>query len=253
MKFNIVRLFFWLSVILVIVVTGYMVCQSPGNWLLTIAVLLIAAWTLDATILRPPSIWIANPDELGLSDLIFFLYNQDGIDVPRDYLLQMHALIGNTGGKQAVITRAKVVGFKTKEGKKFCLSERPVDVGGHIYTTWISYQNAGNGANFDRRLDPPPFILPPHDVLIIRFRYRGGIDWSNRWTLEALKSFYDGIAIAPEFATIEITFRWGKNKKTVKKDVAIDVDQHQEYTSKLRSITSDFTHMPNVQEQGITD
>lgn len=256
MKYNLPRLFLWTSVLVVVYLTARIVCQSLGdwgNWLLTVAVLVLAAWTLDSTLLKPPSIWIETPDELGTEDIIYYIYENNGVMIPRDYLFQLHALIGNTGGKQAVITKVRVTGFKTIEGGSAYLSERAVDIGGHLYNTWISYSNAGNGANFDRRLDPPPYTLQPHDVLIVRFRYRGGIDWSNRWNLESLRSFYNRVSSAPELATIEITFRWGKNKKVVKKDVAIKVLQHDEYVSQLCSITDDFTNRPDVPEQQIRD
>lgn len=246
------RVLLWFTVLLVIPATAGWIWHTSGDWgtwLLTVTVLCIAAWHLDASLLTPPDIWISRPDELGHTDLIFFLYEHEGFQVPRDYLLQLHALLGNMGGKQTVITSIKITAFKTSDGETVNLPDLSAEIGGHMYSTWTSWREMGS--SFDRRIDPPPFVLAPNDILIVRFRGRRGIDWGTRWTLDRLRAHHTALAAAPAEAIIEVIYRWGRHKKVVTKGIPIEVAQHEQYVNQLRILTSNFTTLPNFPERPI--
>jgi hypothetical protein len=247
------RLLFWIAAIAVVVGTGLWVGYTQGDWgtwALTASVLVVAALTLDAMVLHPPRLWISKPDELGYTDLIFYLYDHEGHRVPVDYLLQLHVLLGNTGGKKAVITRVQVTGFKGPSGENIHLPELPKTIGGHHYSTWTSWRDIS--PSFDRRAVPPPFMLAPNEVLVLRFRGRRGIDWSTKWDLEKLRSYHEALLIEPTTAVVDVTYRWGRYVKTIKKEIQVVVAQHDEYVEQLRQLTSDFTALPAVPEQRVS-
>lgn len=249
-----VRLLFWIGVFAIALKTGLWVYPNPGNWgnwIMNVAVLFVAAGTLDAMVMQPPRLWISKPDELGYTDLIFYLFQHDGRRIPREYLLQFHVLLGNTGGKKAIITRVQVTGFKGQSRESIHLPEMPQTIGGQHYSTWRSWRDIGGGS-FDRREVPPPFILAPNEVLVLRFRGRRGIDWSARWDLEKLRSYHEALLIEPTTAVVEVTYRWGRHVKTIKKEIQVVVTQHKEYVEQLRQLTSDFTALPAVPEQRVS-
>lgn len=248
-----IRLIFWIAVIAIVLLTGLWVGHTQGDWgtwALTVAVLVVTALTLNAMVLHPPRLWISKPDELGYTDLIFYLYEHEGRRVPRDYLLQLHVLLGNTGGKKTIITRVQVTAFKGQSGESIHLPELPKIIGGQHYSTWISWRDID--WNFDRREAPPPFMLAPNEVLVLRFRGRRGIDWSARWDLEKLRSYYEALMIEPTTAVVDVTYRWGRHVKTVKKEIQVVIAQHAEYVEQLRQLTNDFTALPAVPEQPVS-
>lgn len=246
------RLPFWIAVASVVVVTGLWVDHVQGDWgtwTLTVAVLGVAALTLDATVLQPPRLWISKPEELGYSDLIFYLHEHEGRRIPSDYLLQLHVLVGNTGGKKAIITKVQVTGFKGRSGGVFHLPELPKEIGGQHYSTWTSWRDIGR--SFDRREVPPPFILAPNEVLVLRFRGRRGVDWSARWDLDKLRDFHSALLVEPTTAIVEVTYRWGRHRKTINHEVPVEVAQHDEYVEQLRALTDGFSTSPDVPEQRV--
>ena len=98
---------------------------------------------------------------------------------------------------------------------------------------------------------PPPFVLAPNDVLVLRFRGRRGIDWGPNWDLDRLKAFSDALSREPAKAVIEVKYRWGRRLRTLIREVPVSVAQHGGYVDQLTNLTNGFTHMPKVKEQAV--
>jgi len=242
------RFVFWFIIVLIILGTGFLIADW-GNWTLTIAVLIVTALAFDLSFLRPPKLWISKPDELEISDLIFFLYEENDQIIPRDFLFQLHILLGNTGGTKSIITKVQITSVKDQNGKILDFPELPKRIEGRQYSRQIIWENQKQ--SFNPKETPPPFVLLPNDVLLLRFRDRRGIEWGKKWDIEKIAAFYKNVSIKPSHVTVEVTYRWGRDVKTISKDVPLIVEQHEKYLKQLLNLTNDFSILPAIPERDI--
>jgi hypothetical protein len=217
--------------------------------ILTIVVMAIALATLYFTANRPAELQIDGFDEAGLSDLIFFIYE----GVPRDFLLQQHVAVANIGHRQAVLTSIHISAFLASDGTTVELPQVPVPLGGAIYSVRHIYLEDGRGGTaMHRELIHPPFGIAPHDVVVIRFRCRRSLAWSQEDdSLETVRAWHTAVAAPITAAALELTYR--RAGKTVRKQtsVPLNVEQQREYADLLESLTRGFTTWPNVEQQVI--
>ena len=72
--------------------------------------------------------------ELGIDDLIFYVYpNQstDSVAVPRDFLLQLHVAVANIGGRKLVLSALRLTHFSDEEGHSIALPDTPMPLNAH--------------------------------------------------------------------------------------------------------------------------
>ena len=255
------RLVLWIVILVIVGASGWIVSPTGddlGVWLLSVSVLLVAMVTLDFVAPTPARLLVERQGELGLTDLIFFVYPQpappDATQVPRDYLLQMHVAVTNIGGRKAVLSRLTIDHFVTESGRKLHL---PEGVKGPISAhQWVQQRVSTNlfaGPPAPAAYQSaPPFTLDPDDVITLRFRMRRGIDWSDRWTLEGTKAFADDLA--DRFTGVEgtLVYRSGHRLITTSWSSPIEVAQQYLYRNLLKDFTSQFKEMPDIETQPIS-
>ena len=214
--------------------------------LLAVAVALL---TLKYVAPRPARVLVMRQDELGFSDLIFYMYQSGDQQVPRDYLLQLHVAVANVGGRKAVVSKVEIDTFHGSDRSPRQLPDAPTAIRASQF-----YQQHGwrNHKYFTENVSRSgPWLLEPGDVITLRFRARRGIDWSARWTLASLRSF--GESVEQEFVAASgcVTWREGRHTNLDRFEVAVESVQQHEYVNALREITQEFTIRPSVDEQRI--
>lgn len=223
-----------------------------GNWLVSIAVLIVAAITLETAAPTPGRIVVERQDELGLSDLIFYVYPQparaDEQQIPRDYLLQLHVAVSNVGRRKAVLSRLELLWFITASGKRIHL---PEGVKGAIHAhRWYQARATSNvlagPPHPVAHQQGPPFTLEPDDVETLRFRMRRGVDWTDRWSLERLNDYAEALSEPVVGAEGEFVYRRGAKVVRGTWRVDLSVEQQMLYVQLLRELTENFTIMPEI-------
>jgi hypothetical protein len=201
-------------------------------------------------------------DELGLDDLIFYVYEEGepSTRVPRDFLLQLHVAVSNVGGRKAVLSKLELTAFLDAQ-------KCSIDIG-LVPTKAIQYSTRelrtitlavlrGQHNNFERFSTseefPGPFLLIPDDVITLRLRARGGIDWAERWTLEALESLGSALKREISYARLVATYRRGDEAVTQTFDVRLQVLQQSMYKEALESVTDCYKTRPNFDIRTVTD
>src|SRR5207248_10777623 len=121
---------------------------------------------------------------------IFYVYQEvaDGrqLQVPRDFLLQLHVTLVNVGGRKAVLSSVKLADLQDSGGARIQLDELPMPIQAHQLVSRRYWTIQGLAQELQEV--PPPFTLEPDDAVTLRFRVRRGIDWSPRWGLQPLKA-----------------------------------------------------------------
>jgi hypothetical protein len=224
----------------------------------TIAVFAIAFATLLATLPAPAQLWIERQHELGIDDVIFYIYDEPPLgQVPRDILFQVHIAVANMGGRKAVLSVLRVDAILDGSGKALELPEFNLPVNAQRVQQGAGWRIVDNVMHKHNYLEfiPGPYVLDPDDVITMRLRARHGIDWSANWSLDKLKAFHDALNNRPIKAIrISATFRYANRLRTVPFDINnISVLQQQQYVDELRLVTKDFTTLPNAQPRAITD
>ena len=191
-------------------------------------------------------------DEAGLTDLLFFIYPQpnpkDEQQIPRDYLLQLHVAVSNLGGRKAVLSSIAIDGFRSENGTTVQLPGGPRNGG----TQWVQHAGWINGTFVSENMNVPgPYILEPDDVIVIRFRTRRGIDWTSRWTTDALHEFC--VPLRSPIVSASGTMVWRRAGEVVRDHftVRMEVTQQAEYVHLVDQLTQSFTVLPTVPEQPI--
>src|SRR2546428_11901101 len=128
--------YFWLAVALGVVLLGISVRSAQSahmDWAgyqLTGAVVSLAFATLLATLPSPAQLWIERQHELGVDDVIFYIYDEHPVgQVPRDILFQVHIAVANMGGRKAVLSVLQVEAVLDGAGKPFDIPGFTLPVG----------------------------------------------------------------------------------------------------------------------------
>jgi hypothetical protein len=256
--------YFWLGVavsILFLVISVLSATSGHVDWAgyqFTIAVFAIAFATLLATLPAPAQLWIERQHELGVDDVIFYIYNEPPVgQVPRDILFQVHIAVANMGGRKAVLSVLRVDAILDSSGSAFELPEFNLPVNAQRVQQGAGWRIVDNVMHKHNYLEfiPGPYVLDPDDVITMRLRARPGIDWSANWSLEKLKAFHQALNNRPITAIrISAIFRYANRLRNAKFDIkSISVLQQQQYVDELQRVTNDFTTLPNAQYRAITD
>jgi hypothetical protein len=245
-----------------------MVSAAASGWeiagvALSIAVLLVAASTLWFTYPKPAKLDVDRLSEMDrfTADLLFFLFPWPNPDPPPGdpgaYLLQLRVAVANVGRRKAVLSTIAIEDFTTSSGKTMFL---PESVQGPLWgtrrTQQIAYDAIGR-PNVQEVSMPGPVVLGPDDVVVVTFRSRRGIDWSDRWDLEKLRSYYDDLKEPIVSARIQVLWRrvsWRRSAMEVRRDdftVDLKVLNQEEYVDAIRERTSDFTVRPAIESSPI--
>ena len=250
----------WGGVVGVCIASGIVVARSDGdvgNWLISVAVLVVAAIALEAVLPSHGRLLVERQEELDLSDLIFYVYPQPAEagqrQVPRDYLLQLHVAIANVGKRKVVLSRLTIESFLTESGNRIHL---PEGVQGPIRAhRWTQSRTSGNlfagPPHPVAHQEGPPFTFEPDDVETLRFRMRRGIDWAPKWTLDKLREYAELLADPIVGVEGEITYRRGRKVVRQTWSTPIRVTQQDLYVRLIGEITRDFTDLPEVPHQSI--
>jgi hypothetical protein len=243
------RHWYWALVLLACGLASGLASRGNGDpvaMILSIAVLIITAVTLSYVVPTPAVIWVDPHDELELSDLIFYVTPQPAVpgdqQIPRDILLQLHVAVSNTGGRKAVLSSGQLTAFLDENGNMIKLPEVPIPLRAERYGV-INRYTAGNEM-LEVMSDPGPWVLEPDDVITLRFRFRRGIDWSDRWNLEELRRIYDGYMTDVRSVTVQAVYRKGRTAEHRNFRIPIKVEQQKLYTQCLKEVTADFTVRP---------
>ncbi len=213
-----------------------------GIFVLTLAVLLVAAVTLFAVLARPAELWVERQAELGLDDLIFF-----GHEPPTEFLLQLHVAAANVG---ALFLDA----FTDDQGREVRPHQLPMPLQAQIARQVMRQGLDASGRPFREitvEASRPPVILDPDDVITLRFRARRGIDWSDHWTLDEITKLAASLEGQIARAKLRALFRQGR--KVVRRTFEVDVQVvgQRAYVDALRRLTEDFTVRPQIERQHI--
>lgn len=220
---------------------------------ISVPILVIAAATLWYTVPQRARLCVDRLDEADLTDLIFYIYPQPNPrgeqQVPRDYLLQLHVAVSNLGGRKAVLSSITIEGFRTESGDTVHLPGATATIGG---MQWIQRTGWLNSSRvFENMNVPGPYILEPDDVIVLRFRTRRGIDWTSRWTTDALREFCE--PLRSPIVSASGTMVWRRAGEVVRDHftVRMEVTQQAEYVHLVDQLTQSFTILPTVPEQPI--
>lgn len=222
--------------------------QEVATVELSIPILIISAITLYFSIPKAAKIKVERLTELNVSDLIFYitpaLAHDQVLAHPDPYLFQLQVAVSNLGDRKAIISSIQIDGFKNEMGNVIHLPEATRIIGG---MRWSPQSGFINGQPHFQNLNmPPPYILEGDDVIVIRFRSRRGIDWSSRWTIEAIEEFAKPLQnpIVEAFGSI----MWRKSGGIVKGNfkIPLKVEQQTEYYAAIKDLTQDFTVRPDI-------
>jgi len=215
-----------------------------GAYWLTVPVLAVATATLIATLPRPARLIVQRQDELGLDDLIFFLVDDQGQQIPRDFLLQLHVAVINVGGRNAVLSTLNLTQFFDASGSPVAVPELPMVLSAQMARQTQTYGNQGLMVQVD--LIPGPYVLEPDDVITLRFRARRGIDWQPGWTLNRIQQLAEGLARPIASCNVRAVYRRGHEVLTPDFRLAVRTVQQAIYADALTTLTGAFTHMPQA-------
>lgn len=226
--------------------------QEIATVALSIPILSVALLTLRYTVPRPARLTVDRLDEAGLTDLIFYIYPlQDdperGEVQPGDYLLQLHVAVANLGDRKAVLSIIRIDGFHNSAGEIVHLPGAPHTIEGARWVQRMGWR--GGQFHHENMSEPGPYVLDPDDVIVMRFRVRPGIDWSDRWTLDSLRAFCDPLSdpLCSAFGTV--IWRRAGVVVTERFEVSLVVEQQDKYVRQVKDLTQDFTQIPDLPER----
>lgn len=214
------------------------------------ATLLVTAITLYNVVPQPARLLVFDQPELEYTDLIFYVYPQPAqpseIQVPRDFVVQVHVAVTNVGGRKAVLSKLKLMAFLSASGDECRLPDVPMPLEGRLFTTRQT-SSFPTGVDFRTEERPPPFVLDPDDVITLRFRSRRGVDWGNpKWTPSSLEQFADALATPISMARVLATYRSRDKLISDEFVVPVSVSQQDLYVELLHSLTAEFTETPDI-------
>lgn len=236
--------------------------DALGTWLLTVAVFLVALATWLTTAPRPADLWIDPMTREGEAALIFYLVDHPKQGrLPRDVMLHYELALANIGGRKTVLSEVALRSFVDPNGHPLIPASMPLPVHGFVVRQtfiWRDHREPTSGAFYlesfgQREQQSLPVVLEPDDAIVIRFRRRFGIDWSQRWIgsgqLEPVRELAESLSRDLAKAQVTAIFRRGRTLVTKSFTTAIRVEQQQEYASRLEAVTQGFTNFPTVEEQ----
>ncbi len=224
----------------------------------TASVFAIASATLLAALPAPAQLWIERQHELGVDDVLFFIYQEPPVGAtPRDILFQVHVAVANMGGRKAVLSYLKIDRILDTHGNPIEMPNFSLPIQAQRVQQGGGWRTVNNLMSTHRYLEymPGPYVLDPDDVITMRLRARPGIDWSAKWTLVELKAFYDALNNRPiKSIRVTATYRYANRLKSDSFDITdLVVVNQQEYLDALKAITNNFASRPNAPHQAITD
>jgi hypothetical protein len=218
--------------------------EEVATVVLSVPVLAITAATFWLTTPKRAKLVVIRQDELGLDDLVFFIYDEgEWGQVPRDYLLQLHVAVCNVGDRKAVLSGLEIRGFAREDRKTVHLPDAPQVIAAHQYhwqSGWVDGQ-----PHYQSIEHPPPFVLDAGDVITLRFRCRCAIDWSHS-NPDALRRYCEPLGSPIRRAFGEMTWRRGDHLERETFQVEIRATQQEQYLDAVRALTDNFTRAPNV-------
>jgi hypothetical protein len=240
----VVSLFFWVAI-------------GRADWAavaLSLAVLAVAAMPLLTSWASPGKLVVERQRELGLDDLVFFSYPEEGVEgghLPRDVLLQMHVAVMNVGGRTGVLSGLSMEGFLGPGGVAIPTPLMPSLVVAHQYRQWESRILTRGVFEIHSETSIPPFLVEPDAVMTLRLRWRGGIDWSPAWDVGKLREAAESLSLPITGARLLLIYRAGAKvfRKTV--EVAMAVQAQDDYRERLGLVTKSFTQRPAVTPRAI--
>ena len=254
------RYFIWLAAamtILILVYTTWLDHEGVadyGSLVLNVVLLAITATTLRLTIPDRARIWLDRQGELGIDDLLFFVVGDSPEGRPRDILLQLHVAVSNIGGRKAVLSRVELISLLDHHGRSVRLRFGPVRAVEYstrnrwLDTFAVLQGQQNNLQHFSIRDElPGPYSLAPDDVITLRLRARVGIDWSARWSLEALQSYANELERPIERARLAAVYRRGDEVVTDHFEVPVVEKQQAMYLEALRFTSQNLTVRPEME------
>lgn len=229
--------------------------QDWDQVILNIVLLVFTGATVDMAYPRRAILQIDPHVELDRDGLVFFDHAP-----PRDYLIQVHIVVANVGGRQAVLSSVVLDDFLDRDGHPVRPELNSVAVPAHQYVTSVRYAETfvpGVGWNMDRTNNrdeiEPPFKLGPDDVISLRIRGRAGIDWSNRWDIARL----DAVARQLERPIVKVrvvaSFRRGGRLTKQRFTFPIRVSGQAAYARKLNQIVANPAMRNRIEPDPIVD
>ena len=219
------------------------------NTWISLGVLVVALSTLFFSYPRRAKVDISRLDELDTEDLLFFVYPQPNPDndpqIPRDYLLNLQVVVANVGGRKAVISSVSIEEFKRADGQTTYLPEGVQGaIGGSQWTLQFGFVGPGQRV-FQNISSSGPYVLASDDAIVIKFRQRRGIDWSDRWDLSALRGYSE--ALRSPFISARVRVAWRRGREVRRDDFWVDLKvlQHDLYLRDLAEVTQNFTVRPD--------
>lgn len=242
----------FLVVLMAIVLTGLISIQANIGFqslVLDVMPVGLALVTLYYVIPKRASITVERQEELEISDLIFFLYQEDDRRIPRDYMFQLHVAVANLGGRKAIVSKVRLQELLDSEEHVVSLPGCPKTFNAAEYHARSGYRN---GDWFFENVNVPgPWLLDPGDVITLRFRIRRGIDWSESWDLCKLRELCDALSREIIRGRGEVIWREGGKVRVSAFEVPVESVQQWEYVAAVRALTEDFTVRPRIRKWAV--
>ncbi|MDQ6947322.1 MAG: hypothetical protein M3256_13895 [Actinomycetota bacterium] len=221
---------------------------------LSLAVLAVAALPLLTSWASPGRLTVERQRELGLDDLVFFSYPDEGAvggHLPRDVLLQMHVAVMNVGGRTAVLSGLSLEGLLGPGDVSIGTPLLPGLVVAHQYRQWESRLLTRGVFEIHSETSIPPFLVEPDAVMTLRLRWRGGIDWSAAWDIDKLRQAAESLSLPITGARLLLIYRAGPKvfRKTIK--VELSVQAQDDYRQRLGLVTNSFSERPQAAPRSI--
>lgn len=227
---------------------------DPSGLVLGVATLLVTSLTLIFVVPGSARLLVQRQTELANSDLIFYVYPQpargEQQQVPRDFLLQLVVAVINTGGRKGVLSLLELVEFLDSQDRPVRIPEVPSNIGAAMASQESGWSLEG-GRSFRTLSVGPPFVLDPDDVISLRFSCRRGVDWSDRWDLQAIKAIFDSLDRPIASARLRMVYRRGSRVVEERVKVPISVEQQELYRGLLARITQEFLVRPVIKHEPI--
>ena len=174
--------------------------------------------------------------------------------IPRDYLLrELRVVVANVGGRKAVVSSVSIEDFKRADGRTTYLPEGVQGaIGGSQWT--LEYGFVGPGQRVFQNIGRPgPYVLASDDTIVLQFRQRRGIDWTQRWDLPSLREYSE--AMSSPFVSARVRVAWRRGSEVRRDDFWVDLKvlQHGTYLEDLAEVTKDLTVRPDDLEAQVID
>jgi hypothetical protein len=214
------------------------------NMLIGLSVLALTFVTLTLQ-LAPGRLLVERQDELGLSDLIFYVRDpvHDLAAAPADFLFQLHAAVMNVGARKLVVSKLQLVELLDERSRPVRIPTVALPVQAHIAVMHHTY--TGGAPQLEVELLHPPIVIGPDEVLTMRFRFRRGVTWvQGQSTLEDLRELAQALESPVAKAKLRATWRRGQQVRINEWVVPVRTEQQERYRALLGELTHDFTQWP---------